>query len=519
MAPGKRKATSGPGSRPRAPVAPGPSRFLPCPTCGKSFLARALQQHAWDCGTDRTRQQQQQSCAGAKRREAPDTLVLCPMCSRMFPQHAIESHAWECRPPPADDGAMSTVPSSTGRASATEAACNTMLDNSGEFQARHHTTELQPKTTAAGTYLIPAEGGNSNCADRGAPKQVPQESEGKNAMQTLMEGGKRAVKAEREEKIIPRAWPVECVEDLLPRDKAEGLLARMLQLSRDWTSQTWFNANGLEGRTHSRSCAYRIPAAGDSRSRGRASEGAMKQESESDPEAQDKWKVSTDEDRRATHEEGMDKSSAVAPAELLDVVPLVVEVVRRRQRQRMEDGLAGSEGLRWNPNYCICHVYDDHRSHLGAHSDTLSNIGPRAIVVGVSLGAKRVFVVEETLPRGVKPPPAGSGSEGGKKSLDMPHNCAIVMWAGCQERYKHGVPVMSKGVGTHPMSGTKRIGITLRERKESLPSCLLPVPDCRCRVPASLKAGVKRNGQVEYLYQCDRGQGQCGFWLSKGPLR
>ncbi|CAB1115987.1 unnamed protein product [Ectocarpus sp. CCAP 1310/34] len=333
----------------------------------------------------------------------------------------------------------------------------------------------------------------------------------------------------------------------------------MLQLSRDWTSQTWFNANGLEGRTHSRSRAYRIPNASDVRSSGRASEGAMKQKWESGPEAQDKQEVSTDEDRRATHEEGMDKSLAVAPAELLDVVPLIVEVVRR---------LAGSEGLRWNPNYCICHVYDDHRNHLGAHSDTLSNIGPRAIVVGVSLGAKRVFVVEETLPRGVKHSPAGSGSEGGKKvmvghvcvaaagsrtpaaavyasqlarcipfhflpapfraararprtvpqSLDMPHNCAIVMWAGCQERYKHSVPVMSKGVGTHPMSGTKRISITLRERKESLPACLLPVPDCRCRVPASLKARVKRNGQVEYLYQCDRGQGQCGFWLSKGPL-
>ncbi|CAM9528035.1 unnamed protein product [Ectocarpus fasciculatus] len=336
-----------------------------------------------------------------------------------------------------------------------------------------------------------------------------------------MEGGKRAVKAEREEKIIPPAWPVECVEDLLPRDKAEGLLAQMLRLSRDWTSQTWFNANGVEGRTHSRSRAYRIPTASDARSSGRASEGAMQQESEPGPEAQNKPKVkiSSDEDRRATYEEGMGKSLAEAPVELLEIVPLVVEVVRRRQRQRMADGLAGSEGLRWNPNYCICHVYDDHRSHLGAHSDTLSNIGPRAIVVGVSLGAKRVFVVEETLPRGVKPPPAGSGSEGGKKSLDMPHNCAIVMWAGCQERYKHGVPVMSKGVGTHPMSGTKRISITLRERKESLPSCLLPVPDCRCRIPATLKARVNKNGHEEYLYQCDRGQGQCGFWLSKGPLR
>lgn len=35
----------------------------------------------------------------------------------------------------------------------------------------------------------------------------------------------------------------------------------------------------------------------------------------------------------------------------------------------------------------------------------------------------------------------------------MPHNSAVVMWAGCQERYKHSVPAMPKGVGTHPMAG------------------------------------------------------------------
>lgn len=180
MAPGKRKATSVPGSRP--PVAPGPSRFLPCPACGESFLARALQQHAWDCSADRTRQQRQQGRAGGERREAPGTLVLCPMCSKMFPQHAIESHAWECRPPPSDNGPLSTVPSRTGPASETEAA-STLLDNSGKFQARHYTAEQHPKATAAETYMIPAEGGNSNCGEGGAPKHVPQESEGKNAMQ------------------------------------------------------------------------------------------------------------------------------------------------------------------------------------------------------------------------------------------------------------------------------------------------------------------------------------------------
>lgn len=37
--------------------------------------------------------------------------------------------------------------------------------------------------------------------------------------------------------------------------------------------------------------------------------------------------------------------------------------------------------------------------------------------------------------------------------IDMPHNSAVVMWGGCQERYKHSVPPLPKGVGTHPMAG------------------------------------------------------------------
>lgn len=37
--------------------------------------------------------------------------------------------------------------------------------------------------------------------------------------------------------------------------------------------------------------------------------------------------------------------------------------------------------------------------------------------------------------------------------LDMPHNSAVVMWGGCQERYKHSVPALPKGVGIHPISG------------------------------------------------------------------
>lgn len=72
----------------------------------------------------------------------------------------------------------------------------------------------------------------------------------------------------------------------------------------------------------------------------------------------------------------------------------------------------------------------------------------------------------------------------------------------------------------HPfLAGTKRISITLRERKESLPQYLLPIPSCNCGVPAILKARVLENEDVEYYYGCDRGQGQCGFWAPKARAK
>lgn len=68
-------------------------------------------------------------------------------------------------------------------------------------------------------------------------------------------------------------------------------------------------------------------------------------------------------------------------------------------------------------------------------------------------------------------------------------------------------------------TGTKRISITLRERKETLPPFLLPVPECRCGAPASLTSRVLESGRVDYLFQCDRARGACGFTLFKGPRR
>lgn len=96
MAPGKRKSPSSPGSRPPAPAAPESPRFLPCPTCGKSFVARFVQEHAWSCTAGAPSNNED---TGGDRKSDDGKFVNCPVCSRSFPQHAIENHAWGCVPP------------------------------------------------------------------------------------------------------------------------------------------------------------------------------------------------------------------------------------------------------------------------------------------------------------------------------------------------------------------------------------------------------------------------------------
>lgn len=138
MAPGKRKATGGPGPRPLAPAAPGSPRFLPCPTCGKSFVTRILQQHAWNCVEAPQQQQMQQqsfpssnSVVDDEKNEVEGKFVYCPMCSRPFPHHAIEAHAWGCSPPTEqhEDGghvpAVSSSSAAAGKAAAPSAVVNT----------------------------------------------------------------------------------------------------------------------------------------------------------------------------------------------------------------------------------------------------------------------------------------------------------------------------------------------------------------------------------------------------------
>lgn len=197
MAPGKRRATGCPGPRRVAPAAPGPPRFLPCPTCGKSFVARILQQHAWNCGETPQQQRQQQQRQGQqqslqsnnsvvhnKQTDAEGKFVDCPICSRSFPHHAIETHAWGCLPPTQqreNDGHLRSLSAEEEEAAAPAAAANTAPIGAREIETlteKEHGC-VSGKETCASTQANDGVGARQTTAstatssgDRNAAAQV-----------------------------------------------------------------------------------------------------------------------------------------------------------------------------------------------------------------------------------------------------------------------------------------------------------------------------------------------------------
>lgn len=140
----------------------------------------------------------------------------------------------------------------------------------------------------------------------------------------------------------------------------------------------------------------------------------------------------------------------------------------------------------------VCRIYVDrmarvifaqqlpNRSHIGAHSDSLSSIGPQAIVAAVSLGAKRVFTVQEGVPWGTKPPTPGDLTSGKTKVTTSIQSTIIVS---SHASMPHCQELRMQVLG-------RAFGVT---RKESAASILRPSPRMRCTNAArhcALNAGI-----------------------------
>ena len=152
----------------------------------------------------------------------------------------------------------------------------------------------------------------------------------------------------------------------------------------------------------------------------------------------------------------------------------------------------------WSPSGALANRYRDGSETVGAHSDFINHLGPRPIIVGLSLGASRRFDL-------VQQPPVAGDARGASATVRivLPHNSAIVMWDDAQESWHHSVPrCADASVGAHPLVGLTRFSLTFRMKRADMP----PLPRCFCGVPAALKA----RGTHEYWLFCDPSRSAVG---------
>lgn len=138
----------------------------------------------------------------------------------------------------------------------------------------------------------------------------------------------------------------------------------------------------------------------------------------------------------------------------------------------------------WTPTYALANCYDGGQDCVGWHSDHLTHMGPRPIIVGLSLGACRRFELR---------------SRDGRAHvvLPTPHNSATIMWDDAQEMWEHAVPRVTSIV-PHARTGDRRYSLTFRMERRDMP----PLGKCRCGEQVTLRAERAPGGGVAYVTVC-----------------
>lgn len=96
-------------------------------------------------------------------------------------------------------------------------------------------------------------------------------------------------------------------------------------------------------------------------------------------------------------------------------------------------------------NSVLCNLYRDGRDAMGMHSDDEPELGAEPVVVSLSLGATRRFLLRHR-----------RGPERGKLDLALRHGSLLVMRGPTQRLYRHGVP-------REPRLSAPRINLTFRQ--------------------------------------------------------
>ncbi|KAF9279591.1 hypothetical protein BGZ68_007813 [Mortierella alpina] len=149
----------------------------------------------------------------------------------------------------------------------------------------------------------------------------------------------------------------------------------------------------------------------------------------------------------------------------------------------------------WNCNVAAVNHYAHSKESVGWHADKLTYLGPRPTIGSLTLGATRFFRIRKVVPDAKHPDTAGQ-----LISIALPHNSLCIMWPPMQEEWKHEIPPQAT-VTPHPISGTARINITYRLRREGFSPKETPV--CKCGVAMVLRCVFKNKANYgKYFYMC-----------------
>ncbi|WP_068803453.1 alpha-ketoglutarate-dependent dioxygenase AlkB family protein [Immundisolibacter cernigliae] len=138
-------------------------------------------------------------------------------------------------------------------------------------------------------------------------------------------------------------------------------------------------------------------------------------------------------------------------------------------RQRLEAML----GLPLNG--MLANLYRDGADSMGWHSDDEASLGPRPVIVSLSLGATRRFVLRHRRRRDLQ-----------TVALALEHGSLLVMAGDTQRHWQHAVPKTRRAVGV-------RINLTFRYVSRLRAAAGAPVGGSSTTEPARRRASILSN--------------------------
>ncbi|CAD7972775.1 unnamed protein product [Amoebophrya sp. A25] len=137
---------------------------------------------------------------------------------------------------------------------------------------------------------------------------------------------------------------------------------------------------------------------------------------------------------------------------------------------------------KWQASYALANWYRDGNDHVGPHQDSLAKLGPCPVIVSLSLGAGREFVLKHRATHE-------------KLSVMLLHGDVCIMWPPCQEEFQHSVPSMPSGPVPHVIQRDgknkpieDRINFTFRMER---PEYADLTPQCECQANCNLKPELR----------------------------